>query len=125
MRSRYLVAFGLALLGTAPIVATHAQLLNPFPFSRNARHDLSQSDIAKVMDLSNQINAAPGSKAPKNWSNPETGNSGTVAFVKSFQSDAMPCNTLRYSFSVKHRPRHRTYLMNWCQTPDGAWKTKG
>ncbi len=125
MRSRYLVASGLALLGTAPFLATHAQLLNPFPFSRNERHDLRQSDMAKVMDLSNQINAAPGSKTPKGWSNAETGNSGTVAFVKNFQSDAMPCNTLRYTFSRGHRAQHRTYVMNWCRTPDGAWKTKG
>ena len=124
MRPRFLVAASLALLGTAPFIATHAQLLNPFPYSTG--RGLRQDDVNMVLDLSNQINAAhPAPKSPMRWTNPASGNSGTIALVRSFQSDGMPCNLLRYRFNLRHPSRHSTYRMGWCQTPDGEWKTNG
>lgn len=124
MRSKAIVLPVLALLSAAPLTATHAQLVNPFPYS-SAGRGLSKSDIAMVIAVSNRINAAePAPTSPESWTNPATGNSGTVTFVRKFQSAGMPCNTLRYRFSFRHPPRRSTYVAGWCQTPDGEWKIK-
>ncbi len=119
IRSAFLVMLGTAC--ALPLVA-HAQV-NPF---RSARvgSGLSQQDLRELRDagrrLYTQDNVANG--ASDTWSNSQSGNSGTVTVVDSFQRQGNACRKLRYDIRLKVRSGVRTYTLNWCHQPDGSWK---
>lgn len=60
------------------------------------------------------------------WSNPESGNSGSVVlekrFTVTFEGAQLPCRTLRYHFVVKGNADPYNMRLNRCRTADGKWK---
>ena len=119
IRSAFLVMLTTAC--SLPLVA-HAQV-NPFRSSR-VGSGLSQQDLRELGDagrrLYTQDNVANG--ASDTWSNSQSGNSGTVTVVDSFQRQGNACRKLRYDIRLKVRSGVRTYTLNWCRQPDGSWK---
>jgi|APFre7841882724_1041349.scaffolds.fasta_scaffold75301_2 surface antigen len=56
----------------------------------------------------------------KHWSNPETGNSGSVKVIKDFSRQESACRrveTFAQTKSLKNRAR-----WNFCKQPSGEWK---
>ena len=119
IRSAFLVMLGTAC--ALPPVA-HAQL-NPFRSSRIGS-GLSQEDLNALGDASRRLYTqdSVANGASDTWSNPKSGNSGTVTVVDSFQRQGNACHKLRYNIRLKVRPGTRTYMLNWCHLPDGSWK---
>jgi surface antigen len=60
--------------------------------------------------------------ASDHWSNPKTGDSGTVTVLQSFEKSGMACRKVRYDIRVRTRAGQRSYTVNWCKTASGEWK---
>jgi surface antigen len=104
-------------------VASQAQLTNPFRSSR-VGSGLTTEDRAAMSaagrKLYEQPNVADG--ASDQWSNAKSGNNGTITVLHSFEKSGMTCRNMRYVIHLAQRAGPRTYTVNWCKTPSGAWK---
>ncbi len=108
-------------LGFLP-VASDAQV-NPFRTSRIGS-GLSDQDLQMMGDAGARLyqhdTVAAGAK--DQWSNPASGNSGTLTVLQSFTRHGMACRKVRYNIHLRARSTPRSYTVNWCKTPSGAWK---
>jgi surface antigen len=108
----------LAMLLSAS-VAAWAQIS---PFGRTAA-GLSKEDwvaLHAARDKALEGAAAVGTKQA--WSNPKSGNSGTIDIIDTLALDGMDCRSVRYDFSLKMKASNTTYLVHECKTGDGSWK---
>ena len=54
------------------------------------------------------------------WSNPDSGNYGTIELLKKFGQNGQPCETVEYTLATQRRPvRPEHYVLNSCLQPDG------
>ena len=99
---------------------TTAAQVNPFGDSL----DLKDSDIAMLQAAASALfqddKAAIGQT--KSWSNPKTGNSGTVSLLELFEHAGMPCKRLQHSIKQKGRADQIIYQFARCRVGDGSWK---
>jgi surface antigen len=123
VRSRALLAL-LCLwlsLGLSLFPATLQAALNT---ARNSRTGLNDVDVramsATAARLYKQDTVANGAK--DHWSNPRSGNSGSITVLESFTKSDMPCRRLRYDIHLHARRTTRSFTVNWCKTATGAWK---
>jgi hypothetical protein len=63
-------------------------------------------------------NASDGESRP--WSNPQTGNSGTIKVLRSYTRGQMPCRDTQVNSQLKDR--NVVYVLPVCQIADGSWK---
>ena len=93
------------------------------PFTR-AGFELSQADIdmleAAAQKLYLDESVAVGSK--ESWSNPQSGNAGTVELVGAFEHQSLPCRRLQHDIKVKDVADPFRYIFDRCKTASGAWK---
>jgi hypothetical protein len=84
---------------------------------------LSQADMDMIKaTLARQIHdKAVGTSA--SWSNPASGNSGTITLVKTFVRNGLRCEQIDYRLvsSGAGRP-YDDYTLTSCQLADGTWK---
>jgi surface antigen len=120
MRWRFsVVAVGLLL---ALPVAAQAQT-NPFRSSRIGTGLTNEDRVAMGAAgrrLYDQPTVADG--ASDQWSNPKSGNSGTITVLQSVEKSGMTCRNMRYVIHLAKRTGSRTYTVNWCKTASGEWK---
>jgi len=106
----------LSLFPTTPQAA-----LNPL---RSSVTGLNSVDLramsAAAAGLYQQDNVSDGATA--NWSNPKSGNSGSITVLQSFNRSDMQCRKLRYNIHLRRRRGMRSYTVNWCKTASGVWK---
>lgn len=117
-----LFALSLSLCFAASFGVSNAQL-NPFRSSR-VGSGLNSEDFrvmnATAAQLYERESVANGTS--DKWSNPKSGNGGTITVLQSFTRSAMACRKLRYDIRLRARSGSRSYTVNWCKTPDGTWK---
>ncbi len=103
-------------------VAAQAQV-NPFRSSR-VGSGLNQDDLKALGAASQRLYTEGGvaDGASDTWSNPKSGNSGTVTVLGSFQRQGNACRKLRYDIRLRQRKGARSYTLSWCHMPDGSWK---
>ncbi len=109
----------LILAGLAATSA-RAQLLGP---SWESNVVLKQDDIDIIhRTVDQQVHGKPvGTTA--SWSNPATGNAGTIKLLKKNPSKNLQCETVEYTLTTTARtvsPEH--YTFHSCLQPDGTWK---
>jgi surface antigen len=108
-------------LGVIVCPAISDAQINPFRSSRSGlRGDDFTLMTAAASKLYQQDVVSDG--AADNWSNPQTGNSGTVTVLQSFQKDGMTCRKVRYVIHLRASIEQPTYTVNWCKTASGEWK---
>ena len=98
--------------------------LNPFGPSGLP---LTQGDfavMAKAVDpLLNDETVPIGTM--RSWSNPRSGNQGTVTlerrFTYDYQGSKLPCRTLRYHTVIRNYADPYNLRLNRCKAPDGEW----
>jgi surface antigen len=97
-----------------------AQLLGP---GWETNITLKQEDLDMIHRLViQQIHGKPVGTTG-NWSNPNTGNAGSVKLVKKYQSKNRQCEQLEYTLRSLTRPvAPEHYTFNSCLQPDGTWK---
>jgi surface antigen len=100
----------------------HAQI-NPF-YNQESGPGLSGDDFpllhAAATRLYQQDVVADG--AASQWSNPKTGDSGTITVLQSFQHSGMACRKVRYEVRLRGSTANSPYTLNWCKTASGEWK---
>ena len=111
----------LLCLNLVPVLS-HAQV-NPFQSSRIGS-GLNDADRREMSSAARRLyeQEAPANGASDTWSNPKTGNSGTVTVLESFTHQQMQCRKVKYDIRLRKRTAPRSYTVNWCKTPAGAWK---
>jgi surface antigen len=121
-RSGFLFAVLGAALCVAIDVAGAGAQINPFRRSTD-RVDLTPEDLQlmnrAVSSLSSGDTRA-GQKAA--WENPDSGTSGTIEIVKTFEKQGMPCQKRRYSFRNERKSATDTFVLDMCRLPSGEWK---
>jgi len=113
------VVLSMAHAGTA-----HAQMINPFggyngPTLSNEDYKIAGSAVSKLL---NEQPPKLGSTA--DWSNPATGNHGTLTLLDVYTSKGMPCRKVKGDViygKTSSAPRSNT--LSACQVPGGQWKT--
>lgn len=110
----------LFLLGTS---VSQAQI-SPFRGPRQGE-GLDKADIGMLSDTATALNDASPLRVgdTKDWSNPNSGNSGVVKLLRLFKARGMACHALRYDLSFKQPRAGRSYTFDWCKTNAG-WKIK-
>jgi hypothetical protein len=107
----------LAILLGAP---AQAQLLLGPVWESNIT--LTQDDLDLIhRTVDTQIHGKPVG-ATASWSNPNTGNAGTIKLVRKFRKGNLQCEQVAYTLTTTKKavePEH--YVFNSCLTPEG-WK---
>jgi surface antigen len=62
--------------------------------------------------------------AAETWSNDQSGNSGRIELVMAGDYQGMPCRRLKHDIRVKDVGNPFHFIVDRCQTPDGAWKAR-
>ena len=66
------------------------------------------------------LESTPSGKAVA-WNNPDSGHSGTVTPVRTYQSNGVYCREYQQTVTIGGQPE-RSYGTA-CRQPDGSWKT--
>jgi surface antigen len=119
-----LLAACLALPVLAPVPASAQLIANPM--GTGLPETLTREDIAAATTASAKIYTpdAPTVGAVERWSNPKTGNSGTVTLVRVFERNGMPCREIVHHLKLA-REGEQTYHFNRCRVANGEWKLLG
>jgi surface antigen len=98
----------------------HAQFLG-LGFESNI--ELTKQDLAIIRStVDAQIHGKTvGTSA--SWTNPESGNYGTITLVKKYAANGLSCESVGYTLATKRMavpPEH--YMLNSCLLADGKWR---
>jgi surface antigen len=99
--------------------AGHAQLLPTWETSIT----LTQQDLDMIRGaVTNQVHGKPvGTTA--SWSNPASGNSGSIKLIKKLTRKNQPCEEIEYTVRSGGTPVYTEhYHFTSCRQPDGTWK---
>ena len=116
----FVLAGGLAV----GIAAAHAAGMNPFgptglPLTSKDFQEMGAAEDPLLNDETIPIGTA------RPWSNPRSGNSGTITlerrFTQDFQGKTLPCRTLRYHTVIRNRADPFNLRINRCKVADGNW----
>ena len=98
----------------------HAQL-NPF---RRSDFEVSDTDIRLATAAAAKL--YEGERAElgdfEDWSNPETGNKGSVMLVGIFTHNDLPCRRLQHDIEIVKSGTPFRYVFDRCKLPSGEWK---
>ena len=106
------------------IAAAHAAGMNPFgptglPLTSKDFQEMGAAEDPLLNDETIPIGTA------RSWSNPRSGNSGTITlerrFTQDFQGKTLPCRTLRYHTVIRNRSDPFNLRINRCKVADGNW----
>ena len=84
---------------------------------------LTQQDLDMIHNaVTNEVHGKPvGTTA--SWSNPASGNSGSIKLVKKLVLNRQQCEEIEYTAHTKGPPIYTEhYHFTSCLQPDGAWK---
>jgi surface antigen len=88
----------------------------------------SDIELTKLdLDLMNravdqQVHGRPVG-ATASWSNPDTGNYGTIKLMNKYTLNGRPCETVRYTVATKRMAvGSEHYTLDSCLLPDGRWR---
>jgi surface antigen len=106
------------LVGIA--VPVQAQL-NPFT---RAGFELSPEDIEMLRDAAQRlyIDESVAVGTVETWSNPKSGNTGSVQLIGTFEHKGLPCRRLQHDIKVKDVANPFRYIFDRCKVPSGEWK---
>lgn len=117
MRSTVALA---ALLAVTVLVATSWPVtaqINPF---KHSDFELTEKDVALLKAAA--ANLYEGETAPlgiqEAWSNPMSGNAGTVELVRIFEHKGLTCRRLQHDIAEPFR-----FIIDRRQVSPGVWKT--
>lgn len=58
----------------------------------------------------------------KEWSNPQTGNSGAVKLRRVYNLKGVPCRTFDYTTWTQHHTNVTRVTVDWCKLANDGWK---
>ncbi|EWY36344.1 hypothetical protein N825_28790 [Skermanella stibiiresistens SB22] len=120
MKNKNLVLFRQALASVAFMLVTSSADAQLLFGSRLGQAHYQGDDTKIIMQIGADMmrNAADGESRP--WSNPQTGNSGTITVLRSYKHSNMPCRDAEVNSKLKDR--NVVYVLPLCQIAEGSWK---
>ncbi len=93
------------------------------PFEGDDTLDLEASDLDILRRKGGEFHEN-GSEvgATQEWSNDDTGNSGTMKLLAKFERDGMPCVRIGHNFKIRDTEDPQKLVLQECRTADGEWK---
>ena len=110
-----------AMIATVAVtVPAHAQI-NPF---RRSDFEVSDSDIRLATAAAAKLYEGERAKIGdfEDWTNPETGNRGSVILVGIFTHNDLPCRRLQHDIELASSGTPFRYVFDRCKLPSGEWK---
>jgi surface antigen len=98
-------------------VASRAQMS---PFLNDYENTLNGDDMAAISTASERLFDQQDG-ASDTWSNPKSGNGGSITVINSFTRDGMQCRKIGYDVRIAGIPETHSYTFDWCKTSNG-WK---
>jgi hypothetical protein len=118
---RLIVLGGILVLGAT---ASWATGMNPFGPSGLPLTAKDFAAMAAVADPLMEDEAVPIGTS-RSWSNPTSGNQGTITlegrFTYDYQGSKLPCRKLRYHTMIKNYSDPYNLRINRCRTANGDW----
>ena len=112
-----------SLLCSGPAYAQSNPLKTFKDAPKLSRSDLSLMD--KTAEKLYGLNTV-GDGTNETWTNPRTGDSGTVTVLNSFEKTdrgtGMACRKVQYELSMWNKIKTTAYTVDWCRQPNGKWK---
>lgn len=97
-----------------------AQFLG-FGFESNI--ELTKQDIDIIHQTVDRQVHSKAVGAAASWTNPGSGNYGTITLLKKYTVNGRPCESVGYTLATKRRPvSPEHYMLDSCRQPDGTWK---
>jgi hypothetical protein len=117
-----IIVVALCLCAVAWPTITHTQV-NPF-YNQEAGPGLHGDNWALMHATASRLyqQDVVADDAASQWSNPKTGDSGTITVLQSFQQNGMTCRKVRYEIRLGGSIANNPYTLNWCKTASGEWK---
>ncbi len=106
----------IAIFSTAIISPAHAAN----PFDGVTEFAVTDKDIELVAVTEEELFAATEGDPTREWSNPDSGNSGVTTLTRIFTKFGLDCRELRYD--VQAKGRSWIFVIPFCQVDDGSWK---
>jgi len=79
-------------------------------------------DLPSILAASAPLFDAAKAGKTGEWSNQETGNSGTVTLRRIFALKDIPCRTFDYATWTEHHSNETRVVVDWCKLTDNGWK---
>jgi len=106
----------LFVLTTAQAVASNVTFMRNSPLSQMTPEDLAlfRATVREVLEKGTDGTA-------RRWDNPNTGASGVVTPLKSYERDGRPCRNVEIFNEAKGFSGRTRY--DFCKQPDGTWRS--
>lgn len=114
-------SLALAIVSALALISPASAQINPFARGGSG---ISNDDAKYIEQASSKLYKTdnPVVGASEKWSNPGTGNSGTVTLTQVYEKDGMPCRKLRHRISLKGQKDPQVYIFSRCRVKSGEWK---
>ena len=83
--------------------------------------ELTAGDLELLTTTADRLYEAGRLGAVEAWSNPESGNSGTVEILELFEREGLPCRRVEHVVKVERDPVPKRLILASCRVPDGRW----
>ena len=118
LRLRQAVALGAVVTGISLAAAAVAQpMMNPL-----RQLALSSEDFAMAGEAVNSLYDAKKIGVTQTWSNPKSGNSGSVKILDTFEYQGLPCRTTEHIVKIRRQADPKKVVLKTCRDTDGVWK---
>lgn len=84
---------------------------------------LDRADLAYADRTSQQALETAQTGQPMNWSNPDSGNSGTITPTRTYQDAGQPCR--EFTQKIMIGGKQETAYGRACREHDGSWRVQG
>jgi surface antigen len=118
LQFRRAVALGVVMIGSALGASAHAQpMMNPL-----RQLALTSEDFAMVGEAVTGLYDAGKIGVAQTWSNPKSGNSGSVKILDTFEYQGLPCRTIEHTLRIRRQADPKQVVLKTCRDTDGVWK---
>jgi len=106
-------------------VITQSAIAQVNPFGRSGV-ELTAEDLQMLKSAGSKLYEGETAEVGtvESWSNPQSGNSGTIKLIDLTEYKGMPCRRLQHDIAIKNVADPFRYVVDRCQTPSGEWKSR-
>jgi surface antigen len=118
LQFRRAVALGAMAMSFTLGAYAHAQpMMNPL-----RQLALTSEDFAMVGEAVTGLYDAGKIGVTQTWSNPKSGNSGSVKILDTFEYQGLPCRAIEHTVKIRRQADPKQVVMKTCRDKDGIWK---
>ena len=82
---------------------------------------LTTVDIELLTATARRLYEAGRIGAKEAWANPDSGNSGTVELLETFEREGLPCRRVEHVVNIARDAVPKRVVLASCRAPDGRW----